>query len=106
MKRLAPVLVVALAVLAAGCGDRGEPAAVVNGAAISQNAVIDELEAIRDNADYLEGLQAGGETVLGNSEGSFSAPFAAQTLTDRIRYALVAQELERRDVSLSEDCTD
>ena len=97
--------IVALLVLLTGCGVFGaEPVATVNGADINEDELRGELEAIRDNEQYREGLEAGfGSSLIGESEGSFDSFFAARVLTLRIYYALAEQYLEEERVTIGDD---
>ena len=97
-------LVVAVALGTSACGnDVISPAAAeVNGKDISQDALDDELEAIRNNADYLDFLQQQGNTVTGQGEGTFSADFVRRVLTRQIYLELVHQEFVRQKLSVTD----
>jgi foldase protein PrsA len=105
--RPARLLVVTIAVLLAltGCGVFGaDPAASVNGSDISGDELHRELEAIRDNEQYRQGLEAGfGSSLTGESEGAFDSFFAARVLTLRVYYELAEQYLEEEGVTIGED---
>lgn len=98
--------VLALAV-AAGCSDDdgARPAASVDGVEISSQEVVDELEAIRANEDYLAQVETQ-VTVLGEEDGTFDTNFVAQLLGIRIQFAMVEAEIEARGVEITEACTD
>ena len=108
MRRLVLVTaVVAVAGLVAACGsstsDSGA-AATVNGEKISNQSVVDELQAVAGNADFLAAVEEQ-VSVTGPTPGSFDAAFAAQVLTRQIQFTLVAQEVHRRKLSLDDECT-
>lgn len=109
-RALASLAVLALAA-GAGCTDEAAgdtPAATVNGIEITSQDVVDELEAIRGNAAFLEQAEASmaqqGLTVLGDEDDTFNSTFVAQTLTDRILYAIVESEVEARDIEVDDAC--
>jgi hypothetical protein len=107
VKRLGLFIGAVAALLAgAACGSDVAPAAVVNGDRIEQQDVIDELEAIRDNRAYLEGLEQSGEQVLGSAEGAFTTPYAAEVLRDQIAFQLVHQAIDERDLDVADECLD
>lgn len=104
MKRfLLPVvaLVAVLSLVGTGCGEATAYAAKVNDATIKQSSVDDELRQIRDNADYVKALQLTDIEGKGRS-GTFNSGFAAQVVTLRIYYALVHDELAKRDVQITD----
>jgi len=109
------LLVVALAAsgLLAACGDEATsiPAAVVNGVEISQQELVDELEAIEGNTEYLEAYEAnaaaqGREPIRGEEDGSFNTAFVAETLAIRMQYAFVQSEVAARGIEPDEACVD
>ena len=106
MRRLLSLvaLVVAIALGTSACGnDVISPAAAeVNGKDISQDALDDELEAIRGNADYLDFLQSQGNQVLGDGAGTFSADFVRRVLTRQIFLELVHQEYVRQKLAVTD----
>lgn len=116
-RALAPAAVLVLA-LVAGCTDEPiEPAATVNGIEISQQEVVDELESIQGNPDYLaaqeESLQralasggTGPASVLGSADGTFDTAFVAQLLGLKIRFAIIEAEVQARGIDISGGCTE
>jgi len=100
------LLLIALPVLlAVGCGDTftGTQVVTVNGEDISRDTLEAELDALMDNDAYrslLEQQLSG--VAIGESEGSFDTRFVANLLTERVYLALVAQEVERRGLSVSD----
>lgn len=92
-------------VLLGACGDdEPAPAAVVDGTEITQQDVVDELEAIAGNGDYLEALEGRGVDVLGEGEGNFTTAFASDVLARQIQYTIVANEVARRDLQVDDEC--
>lgn len=108
MKKLLflPVVLVALAFVASACGPVSSYAATVNGERLSQSALNDELEAIRDNKEYAaaveQALAQGNEKLTGSGKNTFDAGFVAQVLTRQIFLELVAQELKDRKIEITE----
>jgi parvulin-like peptidyl-prolyl isomerase len=109
-KRLLTPLLAAAVVFLAACGDSSEPAATVDGTEISQQQVVDELEAIRGNTDYLAAIEAtptpeGPQTpVTGEGEDAFNSAFVAQQLANQIQYTLVTNEVDRRGLDADDEC--
>ena len=109
MKRLLAITACAVA-LAAACGGEGSgrPAAVVNGSRIEQRSVVDELEAITANADYLDfidqRLQSGGQKVKGSAPGTYDAAFVSQVLLRQIEFTLVHDEVRKRNLPVPDEC--
>ena len=82
MRRAAAVLLLAAAALAVagGCGSSTAHAATVNGAVISDGAVLAELKAADANPDYIKKQeQQSGATIQirGNQPGSYSAAYVS-----------------------------
>jgi parvulin-like peptidyl-prolyl isomerase len=108
---LAVVGVLATGALGA-CGDGGEqPAATVNGVEISQQDVVDELDAIKGNADYLKAYDDSASQnnlpkVSGSSDDTFNTAFVTSTLTTRILYGLVHSEVVKRHIEIDDECRD
>jgi len=100
----------ALTALFAGCGDgTAPPAAVVDGVTISQQDLVDELEAIEANTGYLEAYEAaaeaqGGPAILGTADGEFNRDFVTSSLALRIQYALVESEVDSRGLDVDGRC--
>ena len=109
MKRLLAITVCAVA-LASACGgkDSGRAAAVVNGSRIEQRSVVDELEAITANGDYLnfidQRLQSSGQKVKGSAPGTYDAAFVSQVLLRQIEFALVHEEVHKRNLPIPDEC--
>lgn len=109
MKRLLAALACCLALVGAACTKGGtRPAATVNGTAISTQALVDELDAISANKEYLEGLkeaeQNQGGKVEGSTPGSFDLAFATQTLRSQIFYLLIHDEVRRQNLKADDAC--
>jgi PPIC-type PPIASE domain len=103
-RALLAVALAALGLLAACGDDEPEAAAVVDGTEISQQDVVDELEAIAGNGDYLEALESRGVDVLGEGEGNFTTAFASQVLARQIQYTIVTNEVARRGLEVDDEC--
>lgn len=103
MKRL-PALIVAavIGLTASACGAVTPYAATVNGVKITQGQLDDELDAIRANTGYVEGIEAGQLAVAGQGDDTFSTAFVARVLTRQIYLELVEQELDRRDLEVGQ----
>jgi parvulin-like peptidyl-prolyl isomerase len=94
---LALVAVASSGLLAAGCGSAAAYAAKVNGTVISRSALTGELHDIQSNKAYVQAFdQQGTQKIEGQAPGTFNSAFVANLLTERIEYALIHQELERR----------
>jgi parvulin-like peptidyl-prolyl isomerase len=118
VKRTIPLLLagVVAAGAIAGCGDdsgssaSSSAVATVNGTDISNQELVDELEAIEGNTAYVDALEeqasAQQQAPIVASEGEFSTSFVSDTLSVRIQYALVADEVAERDLVASEACVD
>lgn len=104
---LVPLAVAAVAALGlAACGESTRPAAVVDGTAISQQDVVDELEAIRSNTGYVEAIEGSGGSVLGEEDDAFDGAFVATQLGVRIQYTIVGNEVDRRELEADSACRD
>jgi hypothetical protein len=86
------------------CGGDPQPAASVDGTDITQQDVVDELEAIRANGEYVQAIEGAGTRVLGEDEGAFDTAFVATQLALRIQYAIVGNEVARRQLDVGDDC--
>ncbi len=96
-----------VALLAGACGGTDlQPAAVVNGAEITQQDVADDLDAIERNEEFLEIQEASGRVVQGERSGTFDAAFAATVLNRRIQNLLVHQEVLDREIEVAGACRD
>ncbi|HEX7168932.1 MAG TPA: peptidylprolyl isomerase, partial [Acidimicrobiales bacterium] len=95
--RAVALVLVVLGLLAGACGDGiAPPAAEVNGNAITQVELDDELESIGANAEYVEFLESQGNTIFGAAKGTFAADFVRRVLTRQIYLELVHEEYVRR----------
>ena len=103
MRRLALlVAAVALTLTTAACGAVSPYAAKVNDGIIAQRHLDRELEAILGNEAYLQSLEQSQIQVKGRGRNSFDSAFVARILTRQIFLELVHQEIERRDIELTE----
>lgn len=101
----------AAAGLLAGCGENqasATPAATINGNEISSRNLVDELEAIEGNAEYIGALEqqatANSQPPIVAADGEFSTAFVRETLGVRIQYALVTDEVDERGLVAGDDC--
>ena len=104
---LSVLFALVLALVTSACGDSvgntvRPAAATVNGETISQDALDDELEAIEGNTAYVEQVQQGGFQVLGKGNGTLTNDFVGRVLTRQIFLFLVHEELERKNMSVSD----
>ena len=109
MKRLAALVLCTLALGAACSRTSSAPAATINGTEIPTDDLVEELNAIQANTDYINSLQGGGAavggfTVVGATPGSFDAAFVSEVLLRELNYALIHAEIDRRDVAISDEC--
>lgn len=103
MRRLIAFLVAAaVAFPLAACGAVTPYAATVNGERITQRELDAELEAIRENESYVEGIEAGQLQVLGAGEDTFSTAFVSRVLTRQIYLELVDQEVAEREIEVTD----
>lgn len=108
MKRVALLAVCLLASGAACSSTTSAPAATVNGSDVPTQELVDELNAISANPDYIKSLESGaptnGITVVGTTPGSFDAAFVSQVLLRELDYSLIRAEVVKRKVSVSDAC--
>jgi hypothetical protein len=105
VRRLSPLFALfalAVGLFAGACGETiRPPAAKVNGTAIEQTALDDELEAIGSNAEYLTSIEQGGTSVRGTGAGTFDSQFVGRVLTRQIYLLLVHEEVVRRKLTVN-----
>lgn len=108
MRRLAALVLCTFAFAAACSKTTSATAATVNGTKITTRDVVDELNAINANPDYIKSLQgastSGGLTVQGSTPGSFDAAFVSQILLRQIDYAMIHAEVAKRHLSANDAC--
>lgn len=116
VRRLAALALCTIAFGAACFGNStSAPAAKVNGTSIPTKELVDELNAINANPDFIRSLEAGspnssgaatstGLTVVGSTPGTFDAAFVSQVLLRQIDYALIHAEVTRRQLALTDAC--
>ena len=108
----ARVLLVAVAATVAlvlsGCGAFTSYALEVNGEKFTQNELRRELNAILENKTYLDqidqnvaGSTNGQERARGDGDSTFNSVFVAALLDRRIGFALIHQEVVRRDLDVT-----
>jgi parvulin-like peptidyl-prolyl isomerase len=89
-------------VSASACSNSSSaPAATVNGVEIPTKDLVDELNAIGANGDYVATYQG---NVHGSTPGSFDAAFVAQTLVQQINYAMLHAEYAKRNLQPNDEC--
>jgi hypothetical protein len=102
VKRL-PLLLLVFAVVLSGCGDTIRPsAAKVDGTAITQDELNDELEAIEGNTAYVQAVEQGQFKILGTGPGTLTNDFVGRVLTRQIFLSIVHQEVVRRKLPISD----
>jgi parvulin-like peptidyl-prolyl isomerase len=108
VRRLAALILCTFALAAACSRTSSAPAASANGTAISTHDLVDELNAISSNRDYIDSLQSnsptGGVTVLGSTPGSFDAAFVSQVLLRQLDYSLIHAEVKKRHLTIDDAC--
>lgn len=111
--RRAPLLLsfCALAFVLAACGSTSSPAAAtVNGQTITNQDMINELNAYNADPDFLNArqqeFQQAGLSVTGTKPGSFDANFVARALTVDMQFALIRAEVVKRGLKANADCTE
>ena len=104
LRRLLTLVVAALALFAAaGCADDVSPAVRVNGEAIGNDELLDEVEQWAGNPTLLQAVQFPPELVEGDSPGSLSTELGSFVLGARIGFALHRAEFEERGLELTEE---
>ena len=100
---LAPV--VALALSAAACSSAtDEVAATVEGTEITKTSLETELDAMEADEAYRTGVEQQFQAPLrGEGEGTYDSRFMARLLSLRVYYELIEQELERRELPVSDE---
>jgi len=97
--RRLPLLLVVFALAGTACARTTFPvtaAAIVNGTGISEQALLDNLEALAGTDELRRAIESQGVTVYGPTRGSYDVGFAGQVLSSMIIDELVAQELAAR----------
>ena len=102
-RRLLPLVLVALAVLGAGCADTVSPAVRVDGEAIGNSALLDEVAQWAGNPTLLQAVQFPAELVEGAGPGSYSTELVGFVLGSRIGFELHRAEFEERGLEVSEE---
>ena len=96
----------AVALASSSCGSIGTYAVKVNGKAITQRQLDDELDAIAANKKYLDSIdqqlaQQGGK-ARGTGKGTFDTGFVAQVLRRRILLEIVHQGIVKRHIKITD----
>jgi hypothetical protein len=93
-----------------GCNAVAPYAAKVNGERITVSELNRELRAVRGNRDYVRAIEAQlgrqGESTQGASEQTFGSAFVAQTLSRRIYFEVIHQELAERRLRVTRQAVD
>jgi parvulin-like peptidyl-prolyl isomerase len=102
------VLVVLLIVGACSSGDSaGAPAAAtVNGVDISEEALLDQLAAASAIEAYGPQLLGLTQPVAGEGENTYSTAASAEVLTTLVAFELIDQEVDDRDIELTQQDLD
>jgi len=83
-------------------------AATVNGQEITNQSVVDELDAIGGNEQYVGALEqsllANGNRVKGDAAGSYDGSFVSRVLQTQITYTVVHQEVVHRGLAADDSC--
>lgn len=95
--------------LAVGCGQgSAAPAATINGTSISTKDVVEELDAINSNQQYLQAIDTEfkqqGQSVVGATPGTYDAAFVAAVVRRQMQFALVHDEVVRRGLHADDIC--
>ncbi len=104
-------LVVVGALLLAGCDKStgAVPAATVNGAAVSGQAFVHELDLMQANAKFFAAKTTQREAqnlkTAGTAPGTVDTSFAVSVLQGLIDSSLLHQEVERRKLKADDQCT-
>ena len=108
LRRLAVLVLCTLAFGAACSRTSSAPAATVNGTTIPTHDLVDELNAIQANPDFINSLQSaaptGGISVVGSTAGSFDAAFVSQVLLRELDYSMIHAEVVKRHVVIDDAC--
>lgn len=109
MRKIAFLLAAVLGLVAAtsACGSVGTYAAKVNGVAITQRHLDDELNAIKANKKYLDSIEQQlaqqGERATGSGKGTFDTAFVARVLTRQILLEIVHQGVVKRHLKITDN---
>jgi parvulin-like peptidyl-prolyl isomerase len=111
VKRAYFLILAALAVIGAACGDLAEPyAAKVNGTRITQDVLDRELRVILDHEEVRAQIEQGlgpGQSITGKGgEDTVTTSFTATVLTRRVFLELIHQEVEKRELRISDEDLD
>jgi len=99
----------ALALVPACAEQSNAPAASANGASVTTEGVKEELDALSANSNYLKTIDdnrkaQGRGAVIGSAPGTFAPAFVAEVLNRQLKYALIHDEVERRDLTVTDEC--
>lgn len=86
------------------CGSGSGFAAKINDTTIKQSALDDELNAIKNNDQYKQAIEQGGQglTVEGKGKGTFNSAFVARVLTQEMVFAVIHDEVTTRKLKVTQ----
>jgi hypothetical protein len=96
---LLTVVVVAVVVVLLVTGRGNSTAVTIDGDAISQSTVNNDLASLAGNAELRANFESGGQT-LARADGSVSSDFTSTYLTRIVEARAINDELERRDLTI------
>lgn len=99
-------LALALVLVGAACSRTAFPttaAATVDGRGITEQALLDNLEALAGTDEVRRAIESQGVSVYGPTRGTYDVGFAGQVLSAMIIDELVAQELEAQGVQPTDE---
>jgi hypothetical protein len=102
-RRLLPLALAVAVLVGAGCADTVSPAVRVDGEAISNDELLDEVEQWARNPTLLQAVQFPAELVEGASPGSYSTEMVGFVLGSRIGFELHRAEFAKQDLELAEE---
>jgi parvulin-like peptidyl-prolyl isomerase len=108
VKRALALVICCCALTAACAQNSSAPAATINGVEVTTQDVVDELEAISANKEYLNAIQADfqqqGEAVIGATPGTYDAAFVAAVVRRQMQFALMHEEVRKRGLEATDEC--
>jgi hypothetical protein len=103
MRRVGLLLAVLTVVgLGAACDELEPSALTVNGEDVSQSTVDDDLRALRDNDVLAEATAQAPSGELARSPGTINSAYSADWLTLLVQSTIVDQELDNRDIEVTD----
>lgn len=105
-RRLLLLALAVSALIGAGCADTLSPAVRVDGEAITNDDLLDEVEQWAGNPALLQAVQFPAELVEGAGPGSYSTEMVGFVLGSRIGFELHRAEFAERDLELTAENRD